>query len=121
MFGFGLFHGFGFAAAMEEIGVLREHIGLTLFGFNLGVELGQLAIVVVVFPLLFLVRRLAIYRERGAAAGGGGDDPDLDGVGGGAVVRRPAAEARDGRLGGAHVALVTGVAEKGGGSACPGC
>jgi hypothetical protein len=63
VFGFGLFHGFGFAAAMEEIGVLREHIGLTLFGFNLGVELGQLAIVVVTFPLLFLVRRLAMYRQ----------------------------------------------------------
>lgn len=63
VFGFGLFHGFGFAAAMEEIGVLREHIGLTLFGFNLGVELGQLAIVVVTFPLLFVVRRLAIYRD----------------------------------------------------------
>ena len=63
VFGFGLFHGFGFAAAMAEIGVLREHIGLTLFGFNLGVELGQLAIVLVVFPLLFLARRLAIYRR----------------------------------------------------------
>jgi hypothetical protein len=65
VFAFGLFHGFGFAAAMEEIGVLREHIGLTLFGFNLGVELGQLAIVIAVFPLLFLVRRLALYREVG--------------------------------------------------------
>lgn len=63
VFGFGLFHGFGFAAAMEEIGVLREHVGLTLFGFNLGVELGQLAIVIVAFPLLFLVRRLATYRR----------------------------------------------------------
>lgn len=63
VFGFGLFHGFGFAAALEEMGVLREHLGLSLFGFNLGVELGQLAIVVVAFPLLFLVRRLAAYRD----------------------------------------------------------
>ncbi len=63
VFGFGLFHGFGFAAALEEMGVLREHLGLSLLGFNLGVELGQLAIVVVMFPLLFLVRRLAIYRD----------------------------------------------------------
>jgi len=63
VFGFGLFHGFGFAAAMEEIGVLREHVGLTLFGFNLGVELGQLAIVIALFPVLFLVRRLAMYRS----------------------------------------------------------
>ena len=63
VFGFGLFHGFGFAAALEDMGVLREHLGLSLFGFNLGVELGQLAIVVVVFPVLFLVRRLATYRN----------------------------------------------------------
>ena len=63
VFGFGIFHGFGFAAALEEMGVLREHLGLSLFGFNLGVELGQLAIVVVMFPMLFLVRRLAAYRD----------------------------------------------------------
>ncbi len=63
VFGFGLFHGFGFAAALEEMGVLREHLGLSLFGFNLGVELGQIAIVIVMFPLLFLARRLAIYRD----------------------------------------------------------
>jgi hypothetical protein len=63
VFGFGLFHGFGFAAALEEMGVLREHLGLSLFGFNLGVELGQLTIVVVMFPVLFLVRRLATYRD----------------------------------------------------------
>jgi len=63
VFGFGLFHGFGFAAALDEMGLLSEHLGLSLFGFNLGVELGQLAIVVVMFPLLFLVRRLAAYRD----------------------------------------------------------
>jgi hypothetical protein len=63
VFGFGLFHGFGFAAALDEMGLLSEHLGLSLFGFNLGVELGQLEIVVVMFPLLFLVRRLAAYRD----------------------------------------------------------
>ena len=62
MFGFGLFHGFGFAGALEEMGVLREHLALSLFGFNLGVELGQLAIVVVLFPLMFGLRRLGAYR-----------------------------------------------------------
>ena len=63
VFGFGLFHGFGFAGALGEMGVLGEHLGLSLFAFNLGVELGQLAIVVVVFPILFALRRLTAYRE----------------------------------------------------------
>lgn len=63
VFGFGLFHGFGFAGALEEMGLLRENLGLSLFAFNLGVELGQLAIVVVLFPVLFALRRLAVYRQ----------------------------------------------------------
>lgn len=63
VFGFGLFHGFGFAGALEEMGLLRENLGLSLFGFNLGVELGQLAIVVVLFPILFAFRRLSVYRQ----------------------------------------------------------
>lgn len=63
VFGFGLFHGFGFAGALEEMGLLRENLGLSLFGFNLGVELGQLAIVVVLFPMLFAVRRFSAYRQ----------------------------------------------------------
>jgi hypothetical protein len=63
VFGFGLFHGFGFAGALEEMGVLREHIGLSLFAFNLGVEIGQVAIVAILFPVLFMVRGLAVYRQ----------------------------------------------------------
>ncbi len=63
VFGFGLFHGFGFAGALEEMGVLREHIGLSLFAFNLGVEIGQVVIVTLLFPLLFALRRLPIYRQ----------------------------------------------------------
>jgi HupE / UreJ protein len=63
VFGFGLFHGFGFAGALEEMGLLRENLGLSLFGFNLGVELGQLAIVTLLFPILFASRRLVAYRQ----------------------------------------------------------
>jgi hypothetical protein len=63
VFGFGLFHGFGFAGALEEMGLLRENLGLSLLGFNLGVELGQLAIVMLLFPILFALRRLAVYRQ----------------------------------------------------------
>jgi multisubunit Na+/H+ antiporter MnhG subunit len=63
VFGFGLFHGFGFAGALAEMGVLREHIWLSLFAFNLGVEIGQVVIVALLFPLLFALRRLPIYRQ----------------------------------------------------------
>jgi hypothetical protein len=45
------------------MGLLREHLALSMFGFNLGVEIGQLAIVVIIFPLLFIFRRLAAYRQ----------------------------------------------------------
>lgn len=61
--GFGLFHGFGFAGALSEMGVLQDNLGLALFAFNLGVELGQIVIVAALVPLLFLVRRLKVYRK----------------------------------------------------------
>ena len=44
---FGLVHGFGFAAVLREIGLPGSALGWSLFGFNLGVEIGQLAIVIV--------------------------------------------------------------------------
>lgn len=60
-FGFGLFHGFGFASVMGDIGVGRDHLIMSVFGFNVGVEIGQLAIIVVVFPTLYLLRRQSRY------------------------------------------------------------
>jgi hydrogenase/urease accessory protein HupE len=42
---FGLIHGFGFAAVLQEFGLPRGALGWSLFGFNFGVELGQLAVV----------------------------------------------------------------------------
>lgn len=50
--GFGLVHGFGFAGALGEVGLPEEVLGWALGGFNLGVEIGQLGIVLVVVPLL---------------------------------------------------------------------
>src|SRR5690606_2673867 len=44
-FTFGLLHGFGFASALGEIGLPRGELALGLVGFNLGVELGQLAFI----------------------------------------------------------------------------
>lgn len=56
-FGFGLVHGFGFASVLAEFGLPREALGWSLAGFNVGVELGQACIVVVVAPLLALLAR----------------------------------------------------------------
>lgn len=54
---FGLVHGFGFAGALAEVGVPQGDVPLVLLLFNVGVELGQLAVLVVVLPILLLLRR----------------------------------------------------------------
>ena len=61
IFLFGLFHGFGFADVLAELGVTSQNALLSLFGFNLGVEIGQLAIIAVVFPILYFLRRQRFY------------------------------------------------------------
>ncbi|MHA4844097.1 HupE/UreJ family protein [Flavitalea antarctica] len=60
-FVFGLFHGFGFASVLAEKGLVGNYLGLSIFGFNLGVEIGQLAIILVVFPILYLLRNTLLY------------------------------------------------------------
>ncbi|HEX4895339.1 MAG TPA: HupE/UreJ family protein [Solimonas sp.] len=59
---FGLLHGFGFAAALQDLGLPTGLRGLALLGFNLGVELGQLAVVAVFVPLAFMLRNTRAYR-----------------------------------------------------------
>jgi hypothetical protein len=54
---FGLVHGFGFAYVLREFGLPREALGWSLFSFNVGVEIGQLGIVVIVASLMAAVRR----------------------------------------------------------------
>ena len=61
VFIFGLFHGFGFASVLAHLGVLGEHMVLSLFGFNLGVEIGQVAVILVIFPLLYMIRNYAFF------------------------------------------------------------
>ncbi len=61
VFAFGLFHGFGFASVLGDIGIGGEYLVPTLLGFNLGVEFGQLIIVAIAFPILYLLRRSKIY------------------------------------------------------------
>ncbi|NNF00606.1 MAG: hypothetical protein HKN25_16425 [Pyrinomonadaceae bacterium] len=60
-FFFGLFHGFGFAGVLAEKGFGGDFLIWTLLGFNLGVELGQLVIIAVIFPVLFLLRKTLLY------------------------------------------------------------
>lgn len=68
-FGFGLIHGFGFASVLAELGLPQHALVLSLLGFNLGVEVGQLAIVLVFLPLAYGLRHSAFYR-RGVFVGG---------------------------------------------------
>jgi hypothetical protein len=64
-FGFGLIHGFGFANVLRELALPRAALGWSLFSFNLGVEIGQLVIVVIVAWLMAAVaRRGAILHRR---------------------------------------------------------
>ncbi len=62
-FVFGLVHGFGFAGALGELGLPTGARLQALLGFNLGVEMGQLAVVAVVLPVLFAVRRKGWYSK----------------------------------------------------------
>jgi hypothetical protein len=62
-FGFGLLHGFGFANALRDLGLHTGQLAATLFGFNLGVELGQLAIVAIFLPVALCLRRLLFYQH----------------------------------------------------------
>ena len=62
-FAFGLVHGFGFASCLADLGVARGLAAARpLVGFNLGVELGQLAVVGLVLPMLLALRHRAPAR-----------------------------------------------------------
>jgi hydrogenase/urease accessory protein HupE len=69
-FVFGLVHGFGFANVLGEMDLPRHLLGWTLFAFNLGVEIGQLAIVLVVAGALTWLRRVRPTLARPVAVAG---------------------------------------------------
>lgn len=62
-FGFGLIHGFGFASVLGDLTSGLEQTALALAGFNLGVELGQIALLLVVFPILYGLGHTSHYRR----------------------------------------------------------
>ncbi|MCR9106866.1 MAG: HupE/UreJ family protein [Gammaproteobacteria bacterium] len=63
--GFGLLHGMGFAGALAETGLPQGNVPLALLFFNVGIELGQIAFIVLVLLVWFVLRKpLAEYQER---------------------------------------------------------
>jgi hydrogenase/urease accessory protein HupE len=69
-FAFGLIHGFGFASVLRDLGVGGSGggIAMPLFTFNLGVELGQIAIAAVVLPIVWRLRKDEGFVRRGVPA-----------------------------------------------------
>lgn len=61
IFFFGLFHGMGFASVMGDLPFRMVDLIKVVLAFNIGVEIGQVAIVAAVFPLIFLMRNSKAY------------------------------------------------------------
>lgn len=57
-FGFGLVHGFGFAGILRDIGLGETKLLISLFSFNVGVEIGQIGVVALLFPILVGIGRM---------------------------------------------------------------
>jgi hypothetical protein len=63
---FGLIHGFGFSFALQdELQLAGAHFALSLFAFNFGVEIGQLAVLLIVLPILTALLRQPQVRRAG--------------------------------------------------------
>ena len=65
----GLMHGFGFSSTLMDLDLPRSNLVLTLFGFNAGVEIGQVAIVALFVPLAYAARKSLAYRRYALIAG----------------------------------------------------
>lgn len=61
VFGFGLFHGFGFANVLAPLALDPTRRVAGIASFNIGVEIGQLAIVLIAFPVIWMMRRWSLY------------------------------------------------------------
>jgi len=62
-FAFGLLHGFGFASVLADMGLPHGARLLSLLAFNLGIETGQLAVVLLVMPAVYCFRKQLLYRR----------------------------------------------------------
>lgn len=64
VFMFGLIHGMGFASALNEIGLPRNKFFLSIFSFNVGVELGQVTVILATFALFIIpFRNIKNYKR----------------------------------------------------------
>ncbi len=61
-FTFGLIHGFGFASVLDDLGLKESSRLWGLLGFNLGVEIGQLVLVIVFLPIAYKLSRYPLYK-----------------------------------------------------------
>ena len=61
---FGLIHGFGFAGALGELALPSSQLPTALFAFNLGVELGQVAVLCLILPLLLALHKRPWFEEK---------------------------------------------------------
>ena len=62
---FGLLHGMGFAGALAETGLPQDNVPLALLFFNVGIEIGQIAFILVVLAVWFVIRKpLAPWQDR---------------------------------------------------------
>lgn len=63
--GFGLLHGMGFAGALAETGLPQDNVPLSLLFFNVGIEIGQIAFILLVLAVWFVIRRpLEPFKDR---------------------------------------------------------
>jgi hypothetical protein len=62
-FAFGLLHGFGFASVLSDMGLPHGARVISLLAFNLGIEAGQLAVVLTVMPVIYAFRAGVFYRR----------------------------------------------------------
>ena len=62
-FAFGLLHGFGFAGALADIGLPRDDLALSLFLFNVGIEIGQLMVIAVMLAVAWLAGKAGTLRS----------------------------------------------------------
>lgn len=62
-FTFGLIHGFGFASVLGDLTGGVSNLAVALAGFNLGVEFGQLGLLIIGFPLLYAMAHVRAYQR----------------------------------------------------------
>ena len=63
VFAFGLLHGLGFAAVLAEYGLPKDDLVPSLLAFNIGVELGQISVILMAFMVTWFIRDKSWYRK----------------------------------------------------------